>query len=133
MRDEIVLALQEYRRRQDTPSQRAEKVKLNLAKVHEHWDEVMACLRTVPGITDMYAGTATAIDLHWDDDKLHHLVVIELTPYGPLAAVFAHGPVPETLLGQINECVDASKLIRLPPEEIEKLQERDEYYALFSG
>ena len=134
MRQEITMAIDRKRRTlAQKSSLRSPEAQGNMDTLHSYFDKLTACLKASPQVIDVYAGTATATNIHWDDDRLHHVVVIELTPYGPLAALFAYGPADEGLLEHIDSCIEGAGLLKLTEHEIKQLQEQNAYYELFSG
>lgn len=65
------------------------------------------------------------------DQASENQVVIEITPYGPLCAVFSYGSIANQLLQWVESCVQECHLIQLTQDEIEELQRSSQYYHLF--
>ena len=99
-------------------------------QLERYFDALTDCLRSAADVSEAYAGTDSMIIVRWDaDDK--HQVIIELSPYGPLVAVFVYGPVPPRLRGDVDRCVAATGLIHVSDEELDALEPEHGYSRLF--
>lgn len=65
------------------------------------------------------------------DQAPEHQVIIEITPYGSLCAVFSYGFMVNQLLHWVESCIQECHLIQLTQDEIEELQRTSQYYHLF--
>ncbi len=104
--------------------------KENLDKAEQYYHKLVACLKASSDFTHIYPGGTTFLELHWDDNPQEQ-VIIELSLYGPLAAVFVYGTIPEKYLQDVHSCLDSCGLVSLTKDEIGELEERGAYHSLF--
>lgn len=93
-------------------------------------NELIECLKQGIPIVDVFFGSPTTVNVRLNDNGEDHLI-IELSLYGPLAAVFAYGQGTKDALDRATTCITDLGLIQLTADEIAELEQNDHYLDLF--
>ena len=101
-----------------------------LDQVIANLDRLKACIERSLGISSVYIGTSTSLEVYVDSSTKNQ-VVIEFTVEGPLAATFVYGSVSRDTLQSIYQCIHACGLIQLSDDEIRELEQNGNYHQLF--
>lgn len=101
----------------------------HLVEMQQHRDQLQSCLYPVLDARDIYVGKPNSLVIEWGDMEAE--VVIELSLFGDLAAVFMYGDVPRSALRRIDEHLAACGLLRITDDEIEELQDMGVLYHIF--
>jgi hypothetical protein len=102
---------------------------IKLDQLYRTLESLRSCLLASLAAGSIDMGTSTSLEISWQAPELQ--VVIELSLYGRLAAVFSYGEIPENSLEEIDSCLKAHNLIRLSDEEKEALETQSLYHQLF--
>jgi len=62
---------------------------------------------------------------------MENQIVIELTVFGNITAVFVYGSIPDSVLWDITNCITSCGLIQLSESEIQELEKNNHYHQLF--
>lgn len=101
-----------------------------LDQVTVNVDRLKTCLDQLSGISSIYIGTSTSLEIYVDS-SMKNQVVIELAVEGPLAATFVYGSVSRDTLESIYQCIHDCELIQLSDDEIRELEQHSNYHQLF--
>src|SRR6266487_634596 len=101
-----------------------------LDQVIANLDRLKAYIERSLGISSVYIGTSTSLEVYVDSSTKNQ-VVIEFTVEGPLAATFVYGSVSRDTLQSIYQCIHACGLIQLSDDEIRELEQNGNYHQLF--
>lgn len=74
-------------------------------------------------------GTSTSLEIRskeWEGN-----IVIELSMYAPLVAVFIYGSIAPSIINVVSECIADCSLLELTSEEIAQLEEQGTYHEIF--
>jgi len=144
MRNEILEAINYARAKADERRQRVQNMvgeypfgrpqsdedQGNLDRRSQYLLQLLACTKIFSALIDVYGSTASSITIEWDNSQTQHNITVELTLYGPLAAIFVYGSPPDGLFEYVENCLKSIGLISLTKEEIKELEEGP-YLELF--
>lgn len=105
--------------------------KRRLDKRTLHWSSLIDTLQENSFVKRVYPGSTGSIIVEWDDDEAHHNIIIELSLYGPIAAIFIYGEPPKELLIYIAKAIIDMNLLQLNSEEVAELDRSNQYHLLF--
>lgn len=91
--------------------------------------KLMQCLSACVSPSIVNIGTATSLEMQskeWEGN-----IIIELSVYAPLVAVFVYGSIEPPIINAVSQCITNCDLLELTPEEIDQLEERQIYHEIF--
>jgi hypothetical protein len=102
-----------------------------LDRMHTRWSQVAACLQVYRDTLDFYPGSPSDFFITWSSAQ--DQVVVELSWFGNLAAVFTYGIVPAQILATVTICLNQLGLSVLQQEDIQELEQNGAWQILFES
>jgi hypothetical protein len=90
------------------------------------------CIESSGLVRELSFGSPGSIHTSGYSDSKHSIVV-EISLYGPLAAVFEYGLVPAELKEHIESCIQSLEIVRLTDSERNELESTNQFLEIFDS
>ena len=92
-------------------------------------EQLRECLSQLLAELIVDYNTSTSLNICNSDNS--QSVVVDLSIYGPLVAVFTYGNVSASTIEMVSSCIARCKLIQLTPDEVQQLEAKGDYHKVF--
>ncbi len=99
-------------------------------KQSEYWGKMAQCLRNCAEVKNIYPGSPSSMFISWDENE-HHNVVVEISAFAPIVAIYFYGTPPLSLLTTLDHCLIDLDLTKLTNEEVVQLEQEHWYHSIF--
>jgi hypothetical protein len=102
-----------------------------LDRMQTRWSQVAACLQAYRDVLEFYPGSPSNFFITWGSTQDE--IVVELSWFGNLAAIFTYGTVPAQILATVTACLEQLGLSVLRQEDIQELEQNGVWQVIFES